>query len=74
LEETPPRQNNSLDCFASSPASGAPRRSKVRFASTFLCQKVIRPFPCFSSLIKNTYRKICKCFYFILFQLLQGGL
>ncbi|MBO5060285.1 MAG: zinc ribbon domain-containing protein, partial [Clostridia bacterium] len=31
----------------------APRRSKVRFASTFLYKKVIRPLPCFSSFAKS---------------------
>ena len=33
--------------------SSRPRRSKVRFASTFLYKKVIRPLPCFSSFAKS---------------------
>jgi len=37
----------------------APRRSKVRFASTFLCKKVIRPLPCFSSFTKSHARLTC---------------
>ncbi len=39
--------------------SPAPRRSKVRFASTFLCKKVIRPLPCFSFFTKNHARLVC---------------
>ncbi len=36
-----------------------PRRSKVRFASIFLCKKIIRSLPCFSSFTKSHARFVC---------------
>jgi len=53
------RSPSRADCKARRILSSRPRRSKVRFASTFFMQKAIRPLPCFSFFTKSHARLSC---------------